>query len=193
MSLKRRSAIRTSSSLSRSSASPSPGLTSPTASDVFFVPTASTTSPPPPTSPRPVHAQEQVQAPDATPTRKASAAAMTNANPPTTTANNTTPALHTARLSMVGSASPDKKKLDKAPDAVGVNAKNVATPGELCGFVDTLLNSLEERFDLMSEQVLSRMTEMSGRIDNLETAIADLMHGGVEPASPTPPVKKNTI
>ncbi|KAL1407729.1 hypothetical protein Q8F55_007162 [Vanrija albida] len=185
MSLKRRSAIRTSSSLR---STPSPGLTSPT--DAFFSSSSPSPAPapapaldsPPPPRPVPDHAPPL----DATPTRR---------NP---TMTSSTPALHTARLSMVGSASPDKKKMgDKAAAeaAAGssLNAKNVATPGELCGFVDTLLNSLEERFDAMSEQVLSRMTEMSTRIDNLETAIADLMQGGVEPASPTPPVKKNTI
>ncbi|KAL7423824.1 hypothetical protein Q5752_001408 [Cryptotrichosporon argae] len=59
-------------------------------------------------------------------------------------------------------------------------AKDVVSPGELCGFVDTLLTQLETRFDEMSEQVLSRMSEMSARIDGLETAISDLMHGGIE-------------
>ncbi|WWD17919.1 hypothetical protein CI109_102364 [Kwoniella shandongensis] len=58
--------------------------------------------------------------------------------------------------------------------------KEVVSPGELCGFVDTLLAQLENRFDEMSEQVLGRMEEMSSRIDHLETTIQDLMHGDIE-------------
>ncbi|WRT64116.1 uncharacterized protein IL334_001045 [Kwoniella shivajii] len=61
-----------------------------------------------------------------------------------------------------------------------VGAKDVVSPGELCGFVDTLLAQLETRFDEMSEQVLSRMNEMSSRIDNLENAIEGLMHDDIE-------------
>ncbi|BEI84913.1 hypothetical protein CcaverHIS002_0503140 [Cutaneotrichosporon cavernicola] len=71
-----------------------------------------------------------------------------------------------------------------------ITAKNVASPGELCGFVDTLLNTLESRFDEMSDQVMSRMDEMASRIDNLETAISDLMNSGVESPSATPTKKK---
>ncbi|WVQ62220.1 uncharacterized protein L199_000359 [Kwoniella botswanensis] len=61
----------------------------------------------------------------------------------------------------------------------GVGVKDVVSPGELCGFVDTLLAQLESRFDEMSDQVLARMNEMSHRIDNLETAIENLMQDDI--------------
>ncbi|WWC66382.1 uncharacterized protein I206_100283 [Kwoniella pini CBS 10737] len=58
--------------------------------------------------------------------------------------------------------------------------KDLVSPGELCGFVDNLLTQLETRFDEMSEQVLSRMNEMTQRIDNLENAIENLMQDDLD-------------
>lgn len=73
---------------------------------------------------------------------------------------------------------------------MAVAPKDVVSPGELCGFVDTLLSQLETRFDEMSDQVLQRMNDMSSRIDQLENTIQDLMHGDVDQPSsvmsPTP-------
>ncbi|KAI9635141.1 heat shock factor binding protein 1-domain-containing protein [Dioszegia hungarica] len=62
--------------------------------------------------------------------------------------------------------------------------KEVLNPGELCGFVDTLLSQLETRFDEMSEQVTGRMNEMSARIDNLENTIQDLMTSDIDVPPP---------
>ncbi|TXT14794.1 uncharacterized protein COLE_00987 [Cutaneotrichosporon oleaginosum] len=85
------------------------------------------------------------------------------------------------------------KEIDTSTTTTGagtITAKNVASPGELCGFVDTLLNTLESRFDEMSEQSLTTVNEMAARIDNLETAIADLMNNGAESPTTTPTKKK---
>lgn len=41
-----------------------------------------------------------------------------------------------------------------------------------------------------TERKLTAVTEMSSRIDNLETAISDLMQGG-EPPSPSPAQKRH--
>ncbi|WVW82269.1 hypothetical protein I302_104275 [Kwoniella bestiolae CBS 10118] len=82
----------------------------------------------------------------------------------------------TKRLSTINkpnTSSPAKG--GNAGNVAGVGGKDVVSPGELCGFVDTLLAQLETRFDEMSDQVLARMNEMSHRIDNLENAIENLM------------------
>ncbi|WVR05866.1 hypothetical protein IAU60_002892 [Kwoniella sp. DSM 27419] len=119
--------------------------------------------------------------------------------------SNATPALvpsitSTKRLSMVGKPSAASAPGSNAPGgttspgpgavgAVGaatIGVKDVISPGELCGFVDTLLSQLENKFDDMSEQVLSRMNEMSSRIDNLENTIQDLMQSGIESPVPSP-------
>ncbi|RSH80126.1 hypothetical protein EHS25_007231 [Saitozyma podzolica] len=84
-------------------------------------------------------------------------------------------------------ASPAGKGKGPANGGAGL-AKDVVSPGELCGFVDTLLSQLETRFDEMSEQVLGRMNDMSTRIDGLENAIQDLMHGGSTRERPSRPV-----
>jgi len=82
---------------------------------------------------------------------------------------------NTKRLSTAGKteAKPQNAQL------LGVG-KEVVSPGELCGFVDTLLNQLETRFEEMSEQVVTKMNAMSNRIDSLENAIQDLMHGDID-------------
>ncbi|ORX34303.1 heat shock factor binding protein 1-domain-containing protein [Kockovaella imperatae] len=104
------------------------------------------------------------------------------------------------RLSMIskgstdGGASKSKVQAPALPTAIsGGSVKDVVSPGELCGFVDTLLNSLEARFDEMSEQILGRMNEMSNRIDNMENTIQDLLQTGIESGpspSPSPAPKR---
>ncbi|WWC86231.1 uncharacterized protein L201_001104 [Kwoniella dendrophila CBS 6074] len=81
----------------------------------------------------------------------------------------------TKRLSTIGK--PNSSSPAKLPNGSSSTsgAKDIISPGELCGFVDTLLSQLETRFDEMSDQVLGRMNEMSQRIDNLENAIENLM------------------
>lgn len=51
--------------------------------------------------------------------------------------------------------------------------------------------TLEERIKAKREDYeLTTVSEMSSRIDNLETAISDLMQGG-EPPSPSPAQKRH--
>ncbi|KAK8865896.1 hypothetical protein IAR55_001044 [Kwoniella newhampshirensis] len=118
---------------------------------------------------------------------------QTRSNGPSTTTNSSTSALvpstsSTKRLSTFNhkpNASSPARTPGGPVGGVGA-AKEVISPGELCGFVDTLLAQLETRFDEM-------MDEMSNRIDHLETAIQDLMHGDIESntVSPSPtPVKR---
>ncbi|WWC58608.1 uncharacterized protein I303_101151 [Kwoniella dejecticola CBS 10117] len=97
----------------------------------------------------------------------------------------------TKRLSTINkpNSSSPAKGLAGASGAVGGNngaVKELVSPGELCGFVDTLLSQLETRFDEMSEQVLSRMNEMTHRIDNLENAIESLMQDDLDQSLVSP-------
>ncbi|CAK9781311.1 unnamed protein product [Cutaneotrichosporon oleaginosum] len=133
---------------------------------------------------------------------------------PTTMSSTAALAPGSKRQSMLVQSTPGSpevgKEIDTSTTTTGagtITAKNVASPGELCGFVDTLLNTLESRFDEMSEQVqyvcshraaslhltrqsLTTVNEMAARIDNLETAIADLMNNGAESPTTTPTKKK---
>ncbi|KAI5481306.1 hypothetical protein MNV49_004928 [Pseudohyphozyma bogoriensis] len=53
----------------------------------------------------------------------------------------------------------------------------VTSPHELTKFVDNLLTDLESRFDVMSLDVLARLSSLSTRVDSLEASIAELMEG----------------
>ncbi|KAG7089861.1 hypothetical protein E1B28_011505 [Marasmius oreades] len=66
---------------------------------------------------------------------------------------------------------------------IGVN--HISSPHELTAFVETLLEQLDSKFDEMSSQILERMSQMSTRVDALESSIQDIINGDV-PASPTP-------
>jgi len=46
---------------------------------------------------------------------------------------------------------------------------------DLTAFVGTLLGQMQERFQQMSDQIVSRIDDMGGRIDDLEENIGDLM------------------
>ena len=53
----------------------------------------------------------------------------------------------------------------------------------LQAFVQELLQQMQSRFSQMSETIISRIDEMGGRIDELESSISDLMdQAGVEAA-----------
>ncbi|KAF9059333.1 heat shock factor binding protein 1-domain-containing protein [Rhodocollybia butyracea] len=65
------------------------------------------------------------------------------------------------------------------PPALAKNAKSfppdISSPHELTAFVETLLEQLDAKFDEMSTQILDKMSEMSTRVDALETAINDII------------------
>ncbi|KAF8574940.1 hypothetical protein K439DRAFT_1250991, partial [Ramaria rubella] len=63
--------------------------------------------------------------------------------------------------------------------------EDISSPHELTVFVETLLGQLETKFDDMSTQILDRMSQMSARVDSLESSIQDLINGDVSvPQSP---------
>ncbi|KAF8476470.1 heat shock factor binding protein 1-domain-containing protein [Gautieria morchelliformis] len=77
----------------------------------------------------------------------------------------------------VGGSSDSAKPMPRPED--------ISSPHELTAFVETLLGQLETKFDDMSSQILDRMSQMSARVDSLETSIQDLINGDVSvPQSP---------
>lgn len=55
----------------------------------------------------------------------------------------------------------------------------------LKGGVETLLQQMQDKFQIMSDQIIGRIDDMSSRIDDLEKNIADLMtQAGVEELDP---------
>jgi heat shock factor-binding protein 1 len=57
-----------------------------------------------------------------------------------------------------------------APVAGGDNSAN-----ELTQLVQQMLTQMQNRFQTMSDNIISRIDEMGGRIDDLEKSIADLV------------------
>ncbi|KAF8526211.1 heat shock factor binding protein 1-domain-containing protein [Hysterangium stoloniferum] len=66
--------------------------------------------------------------------------------------------------------------------------EDISSPHELTAFVETLLGQLETRFEDMSAQILDRMTQMSARVDSLESSIQDLINGDMTGSAPQSPV-----
>ncbi|XP_004206773.1 heat shock factor-binding protein 1 [Hydra vulgaris] len=65
-----------------------------------------------------------------------------------------------------------------APLSPSGETKNVQ---DLTIFVENLLGTLQEKFQTMSDGILSRMDEMGNRIDELEKNIGELMQqAGIE-------------
>ncbi|TEB18901.1 hypothetical protein FA13DRAFT_1736891 [Coprinellus micaceus] len=65
--------------------------------------------------------------------------------------------------------------------------KDISSPHELTAFVENLLEQLDAKFDDMSSQILERMTQMSTRVDALESSIQDIINGDAStPQSPSP-------
>ncbi|XP_028392107.1 heat shock factor-binding protein 1-like [Dendronephthya gigantea] len=68
------------------------------------------------------------------------------------------------------------------PDQTGQD-ENLAQGGEeepkdvqdLTGFVEKLLQQMQEKFQDMSDQIINRIDEMGARIDDLEKNIGELM------------------
>ncbi|CAA7267461.1 hypothetical protein NLJ89_g1081 [Agrocybe chaxingu] len=87
----------------------------------------------------------------------------------------------------------DKEKTPVAnkqsgPSKLGTIAPNdISSPHELTAFVETLLETLDTKFDDMSKQILERMNQMSERVDALELSIQDIINGDISvPQSPSP-------
>ncbi|KAF6759829.1 heat shock factor binding protein 1-domain-containing protein [Ephemerocybe angulata] len=74
-----------------------------------------------------------------------------------------------------------------APLKGAIAPKDISSPHELTAFVENLLEQLDAKFDDMSSQILDRMTQMSSRVDALETSIQDIINGDAStPQSPSP-------
>lgn len=67
-----------------------------------------------------------------------------------------------------------------------IEPKDISSPHELTAFVESLLEQLDAKFDDMSSQILERMTQMSSRVDALETSIQDIINGDVGASASTP-------
>lgn len=52
---------------------------------------------------------------------------------------------------------------------------------DMAVFVESLLKDMQDRFQTMSSTIIGRIDEISGRIDNLEKSVGDLMtQAGIE-------------
>ncbi|KAJ3546065.1 hypothetical protein NMY22_g2192 [Coprinellus aureogranulatus] len=68
-----------------------------------------------------------------------------------------------------------------------IEPKDISSPHELTAFVENLLEQLDAKFDDMSSQILERMSQMSTRVDALESSIQDIINGDTStPQSPSP-------
>ncbi|EOA87422.1 hypothetical protein ACJQWK_10087 [Exserohilum turcicum] len=56
-------------------------------------------------------------------------------------------------------------------DSASVSSNNPEASGELTAVVDDLLNQLNTKFNSISSELLSKMDDMSRRLDNLEATI----------------------
>ncbi|KAL0578086.1 hypothetical protein V5O48_003904 [Marasmius crinis-equi] len=77
----------------------------------------------------------------------------------------------------------------KSKGNIGVN--HISSPHELTAFVETLLEQLDTKFDEMSSQILERMSQMSTRVDALESSIQDIINGDVPSQPGTPGIKRS--
>ncbi|EDU48887.1 heat shock factor-binding protein [Pyrenophora tritici-repentis] len=57
-------------------------------------------------------------------------------------------------------------------DTASVISNNAEGSGELTAVVDDLLNQLNTKFTTISSELLSKMDDMSRRLDNLEATMA---------------------
>lgn len=61
------------------------------------------------------------------------------------------------------------------------NEANGSAPQDLSVVIQTVLQTTQDRFQMLSDQILHRIDEMSKRLDDLEKNIVDLMNqAGVE-------------
>jgi len=84
-------------------------------------------------------------------------------------------------------------------DKAKISPEDISSPLELTNYIDTILDTLESKFDEMSSQILERMGQMSTRVDKLEASIQDIINGDVtvganslpqSPAPGTPAIQK---
>jgi len=94
-------------------------------------------------------------------------------------------------LKLNANGKPSSSGLPSATDSEGkinlARPEDISSPHELTAFVESLLTSLETKFDDMSTQVLDRMTSMAKRVDALEVAIQDLINDTHVPGTPGTP------
>ncbi|CAE7020618.1 hypothetical protein CFE70_002891 [Pyrenophora teres f. teres 0-1] len=57
-------------------------------------------------------------------------------------------------------------------DTASIHSNNAEGSGELTAVVDDLLNQLNTKFTTISSELLSKMDDMSRRLDNLEATMA---------------------
>ncbi|KAB5592503.1 hypothetical protein CTheo_4035 [Ceratobasidium theobromae] len=81
------------------------------------------------------------------------------------------------------SATPVADPRPSAPVPIA-KPEDITSPHELTVFIENLLNQVEAGFDVMSGQILERLSEMSSRVDSLELAVQDLIN--VDLSAPAP-------
>ncbi|CAD5206372.1 unnamed protein product [Bursaphelenchus okinawaensis] len=64
----------------------------------------------------------------------------------------------------------------------GVNKSAINTNDDLSEFVHNILKTTQNQFENMSNKIISRIDDVSRRVDELEKSITDLMNqAGVQP------------
>nr|AGN32939.1 hypothetical protein [Trypanosoma rangeli] len=82
---------------------------------------------------------------------------------------------------MSKSASTSVAGAERTSDGAAAGALREHSTQELTGFVQNLLQNMQERFQEISDSIITRIDEMGTRIDDLENSISELMQqAGVE-------------
>lgn len=65
-------------------------------------------------------------------------------------------------------------------------SKDAANPAELTTFVQGLLQQMQARFQVMSDNIVTKIDDMGGRIDDLEKTVGQLLEqaGGADGSQP---------
>ncbi|CRK86529.1 CLUMA_CG000137, isoform A [Clunio marinus] len=72
-------------------------------------------------------------------------------------------------------------EMEQTNYSINSNTMDPKNNEELIIYVQNLLQNVQDKFSLMSEQIISRIDDMGNRIDDLEKSISDLMtQAGVE-------------
>ncbi|KAI5884980.1 uncharacterized protein SCHCODRAFT_02521782 [Schizophyllum commune H4-8] len=78
------------------------------------------------------------------------------------------------------------KPPSSAPISANGAVPDISSPHELTAFVETMLEHLDTRFEEMSTEILSRMEQMSSRVDALEASIYDIINSDAPSMPPSP-------
>ncbi|KAL1726370.1 heat shock factor binding protein 1-domain-containing protein [Schizophyllum commune] len=85
---------------------------------------------------------------------------------------------------------PSPSSRPKPPSSAPISANgavpDISSPHELTAFVETMLEHLDTRFEEMSTEILTRMEQMSSRVDALEASIYDIINSDAPSMPPSP-------